>query len=199
MLNIATNKQFLSKQSKVKNMKILLNALLLGVLILSSCQEKKADVASNENNGSKNDIASSLMISLQNFSCSFNDEDIIQIKGAKAKVEMTDNAPKSLEIEGIYQDKLLTIFVNLFDGKGDYPFENNEAGVGIGMSEVIVQENGIEKTFTSTSGRVTISQFDELKRVLSGTFEAAYFHQGAAAPEFLSISSGKFGTISIEQ
>jgi hypothetical protein len=138
------------------------------------------------------------MMSVQNFSCSFDDDNIIQISGAKAKVEMSKTSPKTLEIEGIYQDKLITIFVNLFKGKGDYPFENNEAGVGIAMSEVIVQENGVEKIFTSTSGRVTISQFDEIKRILGGTFEAEYFHQGSTAPEFLSISAGKFGTANLE-
>ncbi len=176
-------------------MKFFTAIFLIGALFIASCQTDSTDSDSIPDDVPQDYNISTVLFPQISFSCTFDEEETIEVANGRAKVTLRDGKADNIEIDAIKGDKFIRVFINLFDGKGEYLFENNADGIGIAMSEMKVQSNGTEKEFSSVKGKATILSFNLENRTISGTFEAEYFHQGTVAPEFVSITNGKFESV----
>ena len=107
-----------------------------------------------------------------------NDIDSIQIKGSR----VVDNSE-------------MTISIFMFKGAGTYELKNDEAtGAGIGMAEFRIEEDMKMKTFFSTGGKITISNFNDTNGTIAGTIdEIEFFSKGAGMmPDVREVKEGMF-------
>jgi hypothetical protein len=114
-----------------------------------------------------------------------NDVDSIQIKGSR----VADNSE-------------MTISIFMFKGAGTYELTNDEAtGQGIGMAEFKVEEEMKMKTFFSTGGKITITNFSDTNGTIAGTIdEIEFFSKGAGMmPDVREVNGGFFSGQRIEQ
>lgn len=114
-----------------------------------------------------------------------NDIDSVQIKASR----VADNSE-------------MIISIYLFKGAGTYELTNDEAtGQGIGMAEFKIEEEMKLKTFFSTGGKVTISNFNDTNGTIAGTIdEIEFFSKGdGMMPDVRVVNAGMFSGQRIEQ
>ncbi len=131
------------------------------------------------------------------FNCLLNEEGFAE---GNAKITVYQSAKSkidSVKIGGVQDEITMNMYIYLFDGIGNYAFENNKEGQGIARGELI-QMDGKTKEFFSTEGQVNFTSFDLDRKVASGKFKASYFYKSDQMPEVFDVTKGSFSNLPIE-
>ena len=182
--------------------------LLCVMLFFASCQsetasnetdettetERQGDTAETTSNSNAGSFAG---YDLPSFTCMIEGEEWTPDLAFARVHYSAKNDVDSIQIKAsrIADASEMTISIFIFKGAGTYELTNDEVtGKGIGMAEFKIEEEMKSKTFFSTGGKITISNFNDTNGTIVGTIdEIEFFSKGVGMmPDVREASAGIF-------